>query len=491
MDLTHLNEQKKNGQRRQSKALQIYGHVPPQAKDIEEAVLGACMLEKDAYHRINQWLKPEVFYVDAHQKIFQAIASLAERSQTPDILTVVEELKKNGDLDMANGPYYVTKMTNAVVSGTNLEVHAKIILEKFIKRRLIVLAMDMANQAYEDQMDVFDLMEAGSEAFYFLQESIYSGKTVPWDKVLMDSIIEFEKEPPPDGLTGAPTGFRSIDRKTAGWQEEDLVILAARPSMGKTALAGQMAFRPAYLYNVPTAFFSLEMSTAKISTRIISAESKQLLAKLLRRDLTPEDRRQIFDSMRVSAGAPLYFNDSPNQTLLSICAECRKLKRKHNLRLVIIDYLQIIALSKDEARKNGNRDQDLGKITGGLKQLAKELKITIIVLSQLSREAEKSETNKRPQLRHLRESGNIEQDADVVMALYRPAYYLEREQQGIILAPEILREAELNWLKHRNGDLGKIDLIFKGEIASFYDPDDFGTVMYSDGNNNWMPYKED
>lgn len=479
MDLAKLN-QDRAPKRRQSIDLtsMVYGKVPPQAKDLEEAILGALMLEKDCFHKISSILHDDAFYVNAHVEVFRAIKSLVQRNVNPDILVVVEELKKMDKLDVVGGPYFVTRLTDAVVSGANIEEHARIIIQKYIQRRVIELSGELINIAYEDSTDPFDLLEMANESFSFIQQSVFTGKTKEWGNLLVQEMYNMTLPPPHEGITGIPTGYNSFDKKTAGWQPADLIILAARPSMGKTAMAGQLAFRPAYRYKIPTLFFSLEMPAGKIIQRLISAESKILFRDIMRRGIEIDQMAIIQAAFQDKTNIPLWFNDASGQTLSSICSEVRQMVRKHGIKLVLIDYLQIISLLKENIRRNGNRDQDLGIITSTLKQLAKELDIAIIVLCQLSRATETT-AQRRPQLSHLRESGNIEQDADIVMGLFREIYYLERENPGTLFPDDIKRSAEVSFLKHRNGDLGTINLIFKGEITSFQDEDDFLEIIYT------------
>lgn len=473
MEITNPNKERRD-RRKPSVDLStmVYGKVPPQARDLEEAVLGACLLETDAYQRIADILKPQCFYVDAHQVIFRAIGGLWDKRSPVDSLTVVEWLKASEELDRIGGPYYVTKLTDAVMGSANLEAHARIIQQKFVAREVIRISGELIGYAYEDaNQDLNLMMDAASEAFYSLQADVYKGALHSWAELMGLEVEQLDQEMRKEGITGVPTGYRRVDKVTAGWQNTDLIILAARPSMGKTALAGKMAYRSAKIYRVPTLFFSLEMNADKLAKRIISSETEIPLSKSLHNWFNESEKDQIREFADETGSVPLYVDDDSHQTLSSIRAISRKEKKKRNIGLIIIDYLQLLHLTNEEVGKQTNRDQEIGIITSSLKQLAKELDLPIIALSQLARAAEASDS-KRPSLKHLRESGNIEQDADIVAFLHRPYYYLQREQPGQIFDEHTRRGAELIFAKHRNGPLETIDLLFDDQFASFREFED-------------------
>src|SRR5215213_2099312 len=429
MDLTNLNRDKKN--RRKSTpdlSTMIYGKVPPQAKDLEEAVLGAVMLEKGAFDTVIEILKPECFYVDSHQRIFMAMQGLANKSQPIDILTVVEELRMREELDLVGGPYYVTKLTNAVVSSANIEAHSRIVLQKFIQRELIRISGEIISDAYEDSTDVFDLLDQAESKIYEVTSNHLKNNYESIDSVLVKTIQRIEDlRHRNEDITGVPSGFPSLDRVTYGWQNTDLIILAARPAVGKTALALNLARNAALHPSKPTpvAVFSLEMSSGQLVQRILAAESEIHLEKIARGKLEEHEMKQLYTrGIQRLAQAPIFIDDTPALNIFELRAKCRRLKNKHNIGMIIIDYLQL--MSGGGENRNSNREQEISNISRNLKGLAKELNIPIIALSQLSREVEKrgaKDGTKMPQLSDLRESGAIEQDADMVMFLYRPEYY--------------------------------------------------------------------
>src|SRR3954471_7719779 len=389
MDLTNLNKDRK-GRRKPSIDLSsmVYGKVPPQARDLEEAVLGAVMLEKGAFDTVIEILKPECFYVNAHQRIFTAFQNLAQKSLPIDILTVVEELKMREELEMVGGPYYVTKLTNAVVSSANIEAHARIILQKFIQRELIRISGEIIADAYEDSTDVFDLLDNAESKIYEVTSSHLRNNYETIDSVLVKTIQRIEDlRHKNEDITGVPSGFPSLDKVTYGWQSTDLIILAARPAVGKTALALNLA-RNAALHSTkptPVAVFSLEMSAGQLVQRILAAESEIWLEKIARGKLEEHEMKQLYKKgIERLASAPIHIDDTAALNIFELRAKCRRLKNKHNVGLIIIDYLQLMSGAGEN--RNGNREQEISKISRDLKGLAKELQVPIIALSQLSRE---------------------------------------------------------------------------------------------------------
>ncbi len=491
MDLTNLNKDRKV--RRKSTidlTTMVYGKLPPQAKDLEEAVLGAIMLEKSAFDTVVEILKPECFYVEAHQRIYRAMQSLAQKSQPIDILTVVEELKRKEELEMIGGPYYVTKLTNMVVSTANIDAHSRIILQKFIQRELIRISGEIISDSYEDSTDVFDLLDEAESKLFEITNNHLRKNFDPIDRVLVKTIQRIEDmRHKNEDITGVPSGFASLDRVTYGWQSTDLVILAARPSVGKTAFALNLARNAALHPTKPTpvGFFSLEMSSGQLVQRILAAESEILMEKIARGKLEEHEMKQLYAKGIQRLGqAPIFIDDTPALNIFELRAKCRRLKNKHNIGMVIIDYLQL--MSGTGENRNANREQEISKISRDLKGLAKELGIPIIALSQLSREVEKrKEGNKMPQLSDLRESGAIEQDADMVMFLYRPEYYdITSNEMG-----ESNRgETHVRIAKHRNGSLETIKLRALLHIQKFvdWDGDDFTGSGLPAGN--WKPIQD-
>jgi len=499
MDLTNTNKDRTprtptDRKKRSSLDLgtMVFGKVPPQAKDLEEAVLGAIMLEKNAFDAVIEILKPECFYVEAHQRIFRAMQSLTNKSQPIDILTVAEELRSKDELEMVGGPYYVTRLTNAVVSSAHIETHARIILQKFIQRELIRISGEIIGDAYEDTTDVFDLLDDAESKLFEITNNHLRRNFDTIDSVLVKTIQRIEDlRHKNEDITGVPSGFSALDRITYGWQNTDLIILAARPAVGKTAFALNLA-RNAVLSAgkaTPVALFSLEMSASQLVQRILSAESEIKLENISRGKLVEHEMKQLYArGIQRLAQAPLFIDDTPALNIFELRAKCRRLKNKHNIGLIIIDYLQL--MSGTGENRNANREQEISNISRNLKALAKELSVPIIALSQLSREVEKrgaKDGSRVPQLSDLRESGAIEQDADLVMFLYRPEYYdINTNESG----ENIKGLTEIKIAKHRNGMLDTIKLKALLHIQKFvnWDEDPYSGVGLPSGS--WRPIDE-
>ncbi|HET6541475.1 MAG TPA: replicative DNA helicase [Chryseolinea sp.] len=493
MDLTNLNKDRKQ-KRRSSFDLgtMVYGKVPPQAKDLEEAVLGAIMLEKTAFDTVVEILKPECFYVDAHQRIFSAMQNLSNKSQPIDILTVVEELRTREELEMVGGPYYVTKLTNTVVSAANIGAHARIILQKFIQRELIRISGEIISDAYEDSTDVFDLLDDAESKLFEITNNHLRKEYNSIDTILVNTIKRIEDlRQRNEDVTGVPSGFAGLDRVTYGWQNTDLIILAARPAVGKTAFALNLA-RNATMHPskpTPVAMFSLEMSAGQLVQRILSAESEIWLEKIARGKMEEYEMKQLYArGIQRLSQAPLFIDDTPALNIFELRAKSRRLKNKHNIGLIIIDYLQL--MSGTGENRNANREQEISNISRNLKSLAKELNVPIIALSQLSRAVEQrgaKEGSRIPQLSDLRESGAIEQDADMVMFLYRPEYYdINSNAEG----ENIRGLTEVKIAKHRNGSLETVKLRALLHIQKFtnWDEDPYSGIGLPAGG--WRPVED-
>ncbi len=494
MDLTNINSKDRKQKRRSSLDLgtMVYGKIPPQAKELEEAVLGAIMLEKSAFDTVVEILKPECFYVEAHQRIFKAMQSLANKSQPIDILTVAEELRFKEELEMVGGAYYVTKLTNAVVSAANIEAHARIILQKFIQRELIRISGEIIGDAYEDSTDVFDLLDDAESKLFEITNNHLRKNFDTIDSVLVKTIQRIEDlRHKNEDVTGVPSGFTHLDRVTYGWQNTDLIILAARPAVGKTAFALNLA-RNAVMHPTkptPVALFSLEMSAGQLVQRILAAESEIWLEKIARGKLEEHEMKQLYArGIQRLAQAPLFIDDTPALNIFELRAKCRRLKNKHNIGMVIIDYLQL--MSGTNENRNTNREQEISNISRNLKGLAKELNIPIMALSQLSRAVEQrgaKEGSRVPQLSDLRESGAIEQDADMVMFLYRPEYYdVTQSADG----ENIKGLTEVKIAKHRNGSLETVKLKALLHIQKFtnWDEDPYSGIGLPAGG--WRPVED-
>jgi replicative DNA helicase len=486
MELTNLNKDRK-ARRKPSVDLStmVYGKVPPQAKDLEEAVLGAIMLEKNAFDNVIEILHSECFYVDAHQHIFKAFESLAQKSLPIDILTVVEELKIKELLDAVGGPYAITKLTNAVVSTANIEAHARIILQKFIQRELIRISGEIIGDSYEDSTDVFDLLDDAEQKMFNITNNYLKKNYEDIGNALAKTINRIDElRTKKEEISGVPSGFASIDKVTYGWQPTDLIILAARPSVGKTAFALNLARNAALHPTKPTAvgFFSLEMSSAQLVSRILSAESEIMLEKISRGKLEDYEYQQLHTKgIKRLELAPIYIDDTAALNIFEFRAKARRLVNKHKVGLIIIDYLQLMSGTND---RGSNREQEISNISRGLKGLAKELGIPIIALSQLSRAVETRKESKMPQLSDLRESGAIEQDADMVMFIYRPEYY---EQMANENGESTRGETNIRIAKHRNGSLENIKLRALLHIQKFEEWDGDDNMKGFKGSGNWKP----
>jgi replicative DNA helicase len=490
MELTNLNKDRKQKKKPSfDLGTMVYGKVPPQAKDLEEAVLGAMMLEKNAFDVVIEILKSECFYVEAHQRIFNAIQGLANKSQPIDILTVAEELRSRGELEQVGGAYYVTKLTNAVVSAAHIEAHSRIILQKFIQRELIRISGEIIGDAYEDSTDVFDLLDDAESKLFEITNNHLRKDYNTIDSVLVNTIKRIEDlRQRNEDITGVPSGFSELDKVTYGWQNTDLIILAARPAVGKTAFALNLARNAAMHPTKPTgvAVFSLEMSAAQLVQRILSAESEIWLEKIARGKMEEHEMKQLYArGIQRLAQAPLFIDDSAALNIFELRAKCRRLKNKHNIGMIIIDYLQLMSGSNEG--KGTNREQEISTISRNLKGLAKELQVPIIALSQLSRAVEQrgsKEGSRVPQLSDLRESGAIEQDADMVMFLYRPEYYdISQSAEG----ENIKGLTEVKIAKHRNGSLETVKLKALLHIQKFigWEEDPYGGVGLPSGS--WTP----
>ena len=470
---TNTNRDRKN---RRKPALElnnlVFGKVPPQSRELEEAVLGAIMLEKSAFDTVVEILKPECFYIDGHQRIFTAMMSLANKQMPIDLLTVVEELKFKQDLEIVGGAYYISKLTNAVVSSANIEAHARIILQKFIQRELIRMSGEILTDAYEDSTDVFDLLDIAESKLFEITNNHLRKNFDSIDTVIMQTIKRIDDmRNRQEDITGVPSGFTHLDKVTYGWQNSDLIILAARPAVGKTAFALNLARNAALHPTKPTpvALFSLEMSSGQLVQRILSAESEIWLEKISRGRMEEHEMQQLYKKgiQRLSK-APIFIDDTAALNIFELRAKCRRLKSKHNIGIIIIDYLQLMTGGGGD--RNSNREQEISQISRNLKGLAKELQVPIIALSQLSRDVEKrKDGNKIPQLSDLRESGAIEQDADMVMFLYRPEYYDITSNE---FGESNKGETHVRIAKHRNGTLENIKLRALLHIQKFVDMED-------------------
>ncbi len=441
------------------------GKLPPQALDLEEAVLGALMLEKNALNAVVEFLKPEHFYSEQHQTIYEAIIELFKASEPVDMRTVVAQLRKLGKLEIVDGAYKIAELTSKVSSGANIEYHARVIIEMAIKRDLIHIASKIHHDAYEDTTDVFELLDKTEQSIFEISDSSLRKNYDNMRNLMTRAIQELQVlKDHKDGLTGVPTGFSALDRMTSGWQKSDLVIIAARPGMGKTAFVVSAMRNAAIDFKTPVAIFSLEMASVQLVNRMISAEAELEGDKIRKGNLADFEWQQLVHKTNKLATAPIFIDDTPALSILELRAKCRRLKAEHNIQLIIIDYLQLM-----RGDAGGNREQEIASISRALKGIAKELEVPVLALSQLSRGVETRGGDKRPQLSDLRESGSIEQDADIVMFLYRPEYYkITVDEEG--LPTQGLGEVII--AKHRNGSTGTAKLKFIGKYTKFADFDE-------------------
>lgn len=443
-----------------------YGRIPPQAVDLEEAVLGAIMLEKDAVIAVMDILKPESFYKEAHKKIFQAIIDLSQKHEPIDILTVTETLKKYGQLEEVGGAMYITQLTGRVASAAHLEFHARIITQKYIQRELIRVTSDIQARAFDDSQDVDELLDYSEQELFEIAEGNIKKETVKLSKLLQEALNQIEEASKrEDNLSGVPSGFTKLDRITSGWQKSDLIIIAARPSMGKTAFVLSMARNIAVDHHRPIAFFSLEMSSLQLTNRLIVSETELPSERIRNGRLEPWEWEQLDIRIKSLVEAPIFIDDTPAISIFELRAKCRRLKNLYDVQAIVIDYLQLMSGSGDI---KGNREQEVSNISRSLKGIAKELNVPIIALSQLNRSVELRGGDKKPQLSDLRESGAIEQDADLVIFIHRPEKFGFTDDGA---GNSLKGIAQIIVAKHRNGAVGEVVLKFKEEFAKFTDLD--------------------
>ncbi len=438
------------------------GKIPPQAVELEEAVLGALLLERDALTSVIDILRPEIFYKEAHQKIFKAISMLFADTEPIDILTVTNKLKIMGILDEVGGPYYITQLTNRVGSPANIEFHTRILAQKYILRELIHVSSATIKEAFEDSTDVFNLLDRAEQGLFDISENNFRRESTDMKALVGQAIKEIESAKNSEGkLRGVPSGFTELDRLTAGWQKSDLIVIAARPGMGKTAFALSLT-RNAAVNDFPVAIFSLEMSSVQLATRLIASETEISGEKLKKGDLRDDEWKQLNTKVKSLEDAPIYIDDTPALSIFELRAKCRRLKEQFKIELIVVDYIQLMRAGDN----TGNREQEISTISRSLKALAKELNVPVLVLSQLNRSVETRGGLKKPMLSDLRESGAIEQDADMVIFIYRPEYYDMVEGEN---GEDLRGKGEIIIAKHRNGSLDSVFLKFIGQFIKFTD----------------------
>ncbi|GGH77331.1 replicative DNA helicase [Phaeocystidibacter marisrubri] len=446
------------------------GRIPPQAVELEEAVLGALLIDNSALNQVIDILSPEAFYKDTHSKIYQAIHNLFGRSEAIDILTVAQDLRKKGQLDQVGGEYYLVHLSQRVSSSAHIEYHARIIVQKHIQRELIRVSSEIINEAFDESADVLELLDKAEQSLFNVAQGNLKKNYESSQDLIHQAISRIEEISKKEGLSGVPSGFSQVDRVTSGWQRSDLVIIAARPGMGKTAFVLSMARNIAIDHQTPVAVFSLEMSSVQLITRLISSETGLSSEKLRKGNLDDHEWQQLLAKVKNLEDAPIFIDDTPALSVFDMRAKCRRLVAQHGVSIIIIDYLQL--MTAGGGKNGGNREQEISTISRSLKSIAKELNVPVIALSQLSRSVETRGGSKRPLLSDLRESGAIEQDADIVSFIYRPEYYgiTEWDDDG---SPSE-SQGEFMIAKHRNGSLENVRLKFEGHMAKFSDLDEVG-----------------
>jgi len=442
------------------------------------------LIDKKGVDEVIDILQPEAFYKEANQHVFTAIHTLFETSEPIDLLTVSSCLRKMGLLEKVGGDFYLVQLSKKVSTSAHIEFHARIILQKFIQRSLIKISNEIIEDAYKDSIDVFDLLDVAESKLYDVTQGNIKKSSETAQNLVIQAKKRIEEIAKRDGLSGVATGFEKLDALTSGWQPSDLIIIAARPGMGKTALTLSMARNIAVTKQTPVAFFSLEMSSVQLITRLISAETGLSSEKLRTGKLASHEWEQLNVKVGDLERAPLFIDDTPSLSIFDLRAKARRLSSQHGIKLIVVDYLQL--MTAGTSNKSGNREQEISTISRNLKALAKELDIPVIALSQLSRAVETRGGTKRPLLSDLRESGAIEQDADIVSFIYRPEYYGIDEWDDDERTPSG-GQAEFIVAKHRNGGLDNIRLKFIGHLGKFDNLESFDSSFEFQSKMNEAP----
>ena len=446
------------------------GKMPPNAVDLEKIVIGTFLIDKKGLDYSIDLLTPEVFYDPRHQTIFATIAKLYLESNPVDMRTVIQELKKSEQLGLAGGDHYIIDLTMGVSSSAHIEYHVRIILEKFILRSLINVSANVIDSSYKESTDVFELLDKAEQSFFDITNGTIKKGFDTANDLVRDAIDSIKALKDKEGLSGIPSGFTKLDELTGGWQKSDLIIIAARPAMGKTAFILSMARNITVEHKIPLALFSLEMASVQLIKRMISAETGVSSEKLRTGQLTDDEWQRLFNNVSDLENAPLYIDETPSLSIFDFRAKARRLVMQHDVKIIMVDYLQL--MTAGGGKGSGNREQEISMISRSLKAIAKELNVPVIALSQLSRSVEtRSATNKRPQLSDLRESGAIEQDADIVSFIYRPEYYKlphwDNDPEDV--QTSTTNQAEIIVAKHRNGTTDDVRLAFLKTMGKFAD----------------------
>ena len=466
------NRKKNIGKKGTSPIDPNFAHVQPQAVEIERVVLGALMVDSDAFSVVSELLKPETFYEPRHQKIYEAIRNMNMDERPVDIMTLNDELSKMGEIDKVGGVDYLMEISSQVASAAHVESHARILAEKYMQRQLIHFAGDIETKAYDSSVDVDELMQQAEGSLFQISQNNMKQDFTQVAPVVKNAVEILQRAASnKGGLTGIPTGYTGMDEITSGWQASDLVIIAGRPAMGKTSFALSIAKNVAVDYGVPIGFFSLEMNNVQLVNRLISNVCEVSGRKILNGQLDPSDWERLDKRIGRLTDAPIYVDDTPGLSVFELRTKARRLVREKGVKIIMIDYLQLMNAN---GMKFGSRQEEVSTISRSLKGLAKELDIPVLALSQLSRNVENREglEGKRPQLSDLRESGAIEQDADMVLFVHRPEYYhIYQDEKG----NDLHGMAQIIIAKHRKGSTGDVLLNFRGEFTRFQDPTEAAT----------------
>ena len=465
---TNTGNNNRSGNRNSAPIDNTYGHLQPQAVELERVVLGALLIDSDAYTVVNEILRPETFYEQKHQQIYEAVRRLNFDQRPVDFITVTEELKKMGTLENVGGQAYIVELSAGVASSAHIEYHAKILAQKYMARQLISFASVIETKAFDESTDVDELMQEAEGSLFTLSQKNMRQDYTQIAPVL-NQAIELLKQSSenPDSTTGVPTGYTRLDEITSGWQRSDLIILAGRPAMGKTSFALSLAKNMAVDNGTPVAFFSLEMNNVQLVNRLMSNTFEIEGSKILNGRLDNDEWSRMDKNIDKLSHAPIYLDDTPGLSIFELRTKAKRLVREKGVKIIMIDYLQLMTAT---GAKFGNRQEEVSTISRSLKGLAKELDIPIIALSQLNRSVENRKENesKRPQLSDLRESGAIEQDADMVLFVHRPEYYHIYEDKN---GNDMHGMAEIIIAKHRKGATDIVTLKFLGQFTRFDNPD--------------------
>lgn len=468
------------------------GKMPPNAIEFEKLIIGTFLIDKKGLDFSIDLLTPKVFYDPRHEIISTAILSLYHSNNPVDMVTVINELKKTDQLNLAGGDQYIIDLTMGVSSSAHIEYHIRVVLEKYILRCLINISANVIDNSYKEATDVFELLDKAEQSFFEITNETFKKGFDTANSLVKEAIEKIKSLKDKEGLSGIPSGFSAVDKETGGWQDSDLIIVAARPAMGKTAFLLSMARNIAVQHKVPLALFSLEMASVQLITRMIASETNISSEKLRKGTLTDEEWNRLFHNVSELEQAPLYIDETPSLSIFDFRAKARRLVMQHDVKIIMIDYLQLMTAGGGKA--GGNREQEISMISRSLKAIAKELNVPVIALSQLSRSVE-SRPGKRPQLSDLRESGAIEQDADIVSFIFRPEYYKidTWDNDPEDAQTSTTNQAELIIAKHRNGATADVRLSFLKQFTKFTDLDieaSYGHALQGSSPNEMIGFEQ-